>query len=62
MSQELNGGGLECVLQVADLGFKICPKWSENALFGAVWVPKMSMQGSICIETNLDEQTPLITV
>ena len=29
---------------------------------GAVWVPRMSMEGSICIVANLDdEETPLIT-
>ena len=50
------------MLQVADLGFKICPNKPENALFGVVWVPGMSSEGAICIGTNLDdEKTLLIT-
>ena len=34
----------------------------KNAPFWPVWVPRMCMEGGICIETNLDcKQTPLIT-
>ena len=59
MSKKLNGGGLEQV----SLSFQNLSKMAKNTLFGAVWVPRMSMQGSICIATNLgDKQTPLIAV
>ena len=35
----------------------------KNAPFWPVWVPRMSMEGAICIGTNLDDgQTPLIPV
>ena len=63
MSKKLNGGGWERVLQVADLGFKICQKWPRNALSRVVWVRRMSMEEAICIGTNLDdEQTALISI
>ena len=45
------------------LGLKIRQKWPKIAIFGADWVPRMSMEGSNCIGTNLDDrQTALITV
>ena len=51
------------VSQVTDLSFKICQKWPKDALFRPVWMPKMFMEGSIFIGTNLDdEQRLLITV
>ena len=63
LSKKLNGGGRERVSQVADLGFKICQKLPKNALLGAIWVCRISLEGAICIGTNLDdEQTPLIAV
>ena len=34
MGKKVNGGGQEWVLQVADLGFKICKKWPKICLFG----------------------------
>ena len=33
MSKKLNGGGWKHVLQLVDLGFKICPKWPKSAFF-----------------------------
>ena len=63
MSKKLNSGGREGVSQVADLGFKICQKMPKNDLWGAIWVPKMSKEGSICDGTNVDdEETPLIAL
>ena len=36
---------------------------SKMAFFGAVWVPRICLKGSICIGTNLnDKQTPFIIV
>ena len=40
---------------MADLRFKICQKWPENALFWAVWVPRICVKGSICIGTSLNK-------
>ena len=44
--------------------FHNLPELAKNAIFfWLVWVPRMSMEGAICIGTNPDdEQTPLITI
>ena len=56
MSQKLNNSSRERVSHVADLCYKIC-------YFLAVWVPSMSMEGSIRFGTNLDdEQTRFIII
>ena len=39
--------------QVADPSYKIYQKWPKNAIFGTIWMSKMSMEGVICIVTNL---------
>ena len=63
MSQKLNDGGWERVSHVVGVCFKICRKWPKIGSFGAAWVPGMSMEGSNCIATNMDdEQTLLILV
>ena len=63
LSEKLDGGGQGWDLQVADLCFRIRRKWPKNAILGAIWVPRMSMEGSICIGINLnDKQTLFIMV
>ena len=43
--------------------FQNLSKMAKNAFFWAVWVPRICVQGSICIGTNLnDKQTPFIIV
>ena len=37
-------------------GVKICEKWPKIGSFGAAWVPMMSMEGSNCIATNMDDE------
>ena len=55
MSQKLKGGGRERVSHVEGLQFKICGKWQKIGSFGAAWVPRMSMERSNCIATNMDD-------
>ena len=60
MSQKLKGGGRERVSHVVGLRFKICGKWPKIGSFGAPWVPKMSMEGSNCMATNMDDEETLL--
>ena len=64
LSNRLNGPGREHVLQVADPVLNICRKWPKKMpLVWLVCIPRISIDGAICIGTDLDgEQTPLITV
>ena len=63
VSKKLKSGGCEQPLQVADVGFKISQKWPEHSLFWLVWLSRMSIEGIICIGTNLnDKEASLITV
>ena len=60
MSQKLKGGGREWVSHLVGLRFKICGKWPNIGSFGAAWVPRMFMEGSNCIATNMDEEEKLL--
>ena len=35
-------------------------KWPKIGSFGAAWVPRMSMEGSNCITTNMDDEETLL--
>ena len=37
---------------MADLLFKICRKWPKIAIWGAIWVPRISMERANCLGTN----------
>ena len=45
----------ERVSHVLDPRFKICRKWPKVPILEAVWVAKTSVQGCICIGTNLGD-------
>ena len=60
MSQKLKDGGRERVSHMVGLCFKIRGKWPKIGSFGAAWVPRMSMEGSNCIATNMDDEETLL--
>ena len=60
MREKLKGDGWERVSHVVGLRFKICGKWPKIGSFGAAWVPRMSMEGSNCIATNMDDEETLL--
>ena len=41
---------------MADVRFKICQKRPKIAIFGTVWVPRMSMGASNCLGTNVVDE------
>ena len=60
MSHKLNGGARERVSHVVGLRFKTRGIWPKIGGFGAAWVPRMSMEGSNCIATNMDDEETLL--
>ena len=59
MSHKLNGGGRERVSHGGP-PFQNLWKMAKNWQFGATWVPRMSMEGSNCIATNMDDEETLL--
>ena len=51
---DVTSGSWESMSQVVDPGFKICQKLPKNAILGVFWVPRMFVEGAICIGPNVD--------
>ena len=47
LSKKINSGSRGRVLQLADLGFKICPKIAKECQFLAVWMSRMFVEGAL---------------